>query len=266
MIPTELTKNPGSGYLLNDFAKIGSTQDAFLLFYDEFNLNATTVPACPVFGCFGFNGAQEFAFSKNALEMGLPSSKVMVAYENMGNAPNLYPIPANGVFQPSPESCFTGTGSGYYCWYQVIPAESPDSSQYDNNNGGTGFMIGAGDFFAFDSNSGLGDNRSAVFYWTGLSNLNDAACSECSNIKFGGSIISSPLIYMDEGVNCLAQYGGTCGLGVQKSARYRSGIYAVKKVFQHRSLAQKVEFRATPMASRRFPTPMDRSGRAWILK
>ncbi len=67
-------------------------------------------------------------------------------------------------------------------------------------------MIGAGDFFAFDSNSGLGDNRSAVFYWTGLSNLNDAACSECSNIKFGGSIISSPLIYMDEGVNCLAQY------------------------------------------------------------
>ena len=160
---------------------------------------------------------QEFAFNKNSLEMGWASSKVTVAYENMGNAPNLYPIPADGIFQPAAESCFTGSGVGVYCWYQVIPAQTPDPSQYDNNNGGTGFMMGTGDFLSFFSNSGLGDNRTATFYWTGLSSLNTPACSACPNIKFGGSIINTPVVYMNEGINCLAQFGGSCGLGVQKS-------------------------------------------------
>ena len=36
-------KEPGYPYLLNDFAKIGVTRDAFLLFYDEFPLNPSSV-------------------------------------------------------------------------------------------------------------------------------------------------------------------------------------------------------------------------------
>ena len=48
---------PNSPSLLNDFAKIATSRDAFLMFWDEFPL---LVP--------GFNGAQEFAFNKNALE------------------------------------------------------------------------------------------------------------------------------------------------------------------------------------------------------
>jgi hypothetical protein len=217
--PNKVNHDPGASVanLLNDFAKIGSTRDAFTMFYDEFILNGSLYPACPAFGCHGFNGAQQFAFNKNALEMGWASSKVTVAYENMGIAPNLYPIPADGIFQSASESCFTGSGVGVYCWYQVIPAQTPDPSQYDNNNGGTGFMMGTGDFLSFFNNSGLGDNRTAAFYWTGLSSLNSAGCSSCTNIKFGGSIINTPIVYMNEGINCLAQFGGSCGLGVQKS-------------------------------------------------
>ena len=57
---------PGYPQLLNDFTKIGAPRDAFLMFYDEFPLNG---------GGFGggfFNGAQEFAFNKAALEAGKP--------------------------------------------------------------------------------------------------------------------------------------------------------------------------------------------------
>ena len=57
---------PGYPSLLNDFAKIGVTRDAFLLFYDEFPLKSSL----PGFGGGFFNGAQEFAFDKNALEQG----------------------------------------------------------------------------------------------------------------------------------------------------------------------------------------------------
>ncbi len=80
---------PGSPSLLNDFAKISVTRDAFLMFYDEFPLLPSTLPG---FGGGFFNGAQEFAFSKNALERGLPTvlangqpnPAVTVARENMG--------------------------------------------------------------------------------------------------------------------------------------------------------------------------------------
>ena len=78
---------PGYPYLLNDFAKIGVTRDAFLLFYDEFPARSA-----PGFGGGVFNGAQEFAFDKNALENGRrvtlsnggPNPNFNVAIENMG--------------------------------------------------------------------------------------------------------------------------------------------------------------------------------------
>ncbi len=209
--PNGVNHDPGVGYFLNDFAKIGTTQSAFMLFYDEFNLNPSTYPTCPAFGCNGFNGAQEFAFSKTALEMGLSAGKVNVAYENMGTARNLYPVATELPLQyPQSGSCFSGALAGSLCWYQVIPAQTPDPSQYNNNNGGTGFMVGALDFF------GLGDNRIAVFDWTGLSNLNNLG-HEDSGIMFGGQVLTSQVSYMDEGAACPASQGGPCGLGAQKA-------------------------------------------------
>ena len=211
--PNAVNSDPGKGYLLNDFAKIGNTRDAFLLFYDEFNLNSATLPACPAFGCLGFNGAQEFAFNINAFELGLSvsSPSFNVAYENMGNAPSLYPIPANGAFQPAPASCFSGNYAGQVCWYQVIPAQSPDATQFDNDHGGTGFMVGSLDFL------GAGDNRIATFDWTGLSDLLSSACSACGGISFGNQILVSPVTYMDEGAACPASNGGSCGIAAQKA-------------------------------------------------
>ena len=211
--PNAVNSDPGKGFLLHDFAKTGITRDAFLMFYDEFNLNPSTFPACPAFGCFGFNGAQEFAFTKAAFERGLPvtSSLFNVAYENMGTAPNLYPIPANVPFQPAPASCFSGAFAGAICWYQVIPAQTPDPSQYDNANGGTGFMVASLDFL------GAGDNRVAAFDWTGLSNLNSHGCSSCDDVSFGGALLTGQVTYRDEGAACPASQGGFCGLGAQKT-------------------------------------------------
>ena len=82
-------KEPGYPNLLNDFAKIGMTRDAFLLFYDEFPLLGGGL------GGGAFNGAQEFAFDKNALENGRrvtlanggPNPNFNVAIENMGLLP-----------------------------------------------------------------------------------------------------------------------------------------------------------------------------------
>jgi len=211
--PNAANNDPGKGYLLNDFAKTATTKDAFLMFYDEFNLNPSTFPPCPAFGCLSFNGAQELAFTKAALEQGLPVTSPLfnVAYENMGTAPNLYPIPANAPFQPAAASCSTGSYAGFVCWYQVIPAQTPDPSQYDNANGGTGLMVASLDFF------GAGDNRVAAFDWTGLSSLNSHGCSSCGDIAFGGQLLTGQVTYRDEGAACPASQGGYCGLGAQKA-------------------------------------------------
>jgi len=184
---------PGYPYLLNDFAKIATTRDAFLLFYDEFPLNG------PGLGEGFFNGAQEFAFNKNALELGLPvigdhgtpNPAFTVAIENMG----LLPTP-NGT-------CFSDDQfhlPGITCWFSVIPAHPPDPTQYDNSHGGSGFMVEALDFY------GLGDDRIAVFDWTGLENLKSPNCSKCARIQFGGQLFSGVSFYYAEGF-----------LGAQKS-------------------------------------------------
>jgi hypothetical protein len=204
---------PGYPYLLNDFAKIATTRDAFLLFYDEFPINAQI----PGFGGGFFNGAQEFAFNKKALELGLPvigddgkpNPAFTVAIENMG----LLPTP-NG-------SCFSDDQfhlPGITCWYAVIPAEPPDPSQYDNSHGGTGFMLESLDFY------GQGDTRIAVFDWTGLENLNSPNCSTCSGIQFGGQLFAGVNFYYGEGFRAaqkkgpipLGQECGAAGLSVGK--------------------------------------------------
>jgi hypothetical protein len=178
---------PGYPTLLNDFAKIAVSRDAFLLFYDEFPL------ATPGIGGGFFNGAQEFAFNKNALELGLPVTRedgdpnpdFTVAIENMG----LLPTP-DGTCTSDNASGSPGTS----CWYSVIPAMPPDPSQYDNSHGGSAFMLDTLDYY------GSGDTRIAVFDWTGLENLNSHDCHECDEIKFGGQLFTGVEYYYDPGL------------------------------------------------------------------
>ncbi len=179
---------PGYPYLLNDFAKISATRDAFLLFYDEFPLN----PNVPGLGGGFFNGSQEFAFNKRALELGLPVTLgngkpnpfFTVAIENMG----LLATPDGTCFSDN-----TFHQPGITCWYEAIPAVAPDATQWDNSHGGSGFMIDQLDFY------GNGDNRIAVFDWTGLKNLNSIGCVTCGGIRFGGQLFSNVNFYYGEG-------------------------------------------------------------------
>jgi hypothetical protein len=177
-------KEPGSPYQLNDYAKISATRDAFLLFYDEFPLRGNGI------GGGFFNGAQEFAFDKNALEKGLPvtmpggkpNPAVTVAIENMG----LLKTP-NGT---------CASDSKYHlpsiaCWFSVIPALPPGPGQYDNSYGGSGFMLATLDFY------NLGGNQLAAFDWTGLENLNSPGCSACGGLHFGGQLFSGVQRYYD---------------------------------------------------------------------
>jgi hypothetical protein len=170
---------PGYPFLLNDFAKIGATRDAFLLFYDEFPLTA----GAPGFGGGGFNGAQEFAFDKTALELGwpvagpggAPNRSFTVAIENMG-------------LLATPNGTCAAT-AGVTCWFAAIPAQAADPSQWDNSHGGSGFMMDTLDYF------GQGDTRIAAFDWTGLSALNNPA--DLGAIRFGGQLFSGTEFYID---------------------------------------------------------------------
>jgi hypothetical protein len=194
-------KEPGYPYLFNDFAKISTTQDAFLLFYDEFPDNGSF----PGIGGGFFNGSQEFAFDKNALEQGLPVTK-----------PNGKPNPAFNVaidnmgLLPTPDGTCASDNTdhlpGLTCWYQTIPAQAPDQTQFDNSHGGSGFMLSSLDFY------GQGDSRFAVFDWTGLRSLNSFNCSACSAVHFGGQLFSGVQFYYDEGF-LAAQKSGPIPLG-----------------------------------------------------
>jgi hypothetical protein len=191
---------PGSPNLLNDFAKIGTSRDAFLMFYDEFPLDASN----PGLGGGGFNGAQEFAFDKDAMEEGQPvterdgkpNRRFNVAVENMG----LLPTPDGTCFSDNQ----TGR-PGITCWIQVIPAQPPDSSQFDNSHDGSAFMLATLDF------RGQGDNRLAVFAWTGLHGLRSHNCAACDRIQFGGQLFSDVLSYNNGGRG--AQKAGPIPLG-----------------------------------------------------
>jgi hypothetical protein len=197
---------PGSPYLLNDFTKIGTTRDAFLLFYDEFTLNANA----PGLGGGGFNGAQQFAYNKNALERGLPvtladgtpNPRFTVAIENMGYLPNPDGTCASDNTLHLP---------GVSCWYAVIPAHAPDPSQWDNSHGGSGFMLDTLDYY------GQGDTRVAAFDWTGLRALDSPGCSACADIKFGGQLFSGTEYYIDQNP-VAAQKAGPIPLGSECGA------------------------------------------------
>ena len=185
---------PGYPSLLNDFAKISVTRDAFLMFYDEFPLLPSSLPG---FGGGFFNGAQELAFRKSALEDGLPTvlangqpnPDVTVARENMG----LIPTPDGTCARDKVLHM-----GGITCWVAAIPAQ-PVAGRFDNAHGGTGFMEGSLDFYGFAAISPTsGDNRIAAWAWTGLSALNSDGCSGCNgDIRFQGQLFSGVDRYYD---------------------------------------------------------------------
>ena len=208
-------KEPGYPNLLNDFAKIGVTRDAFLLFYDEFPLLGGGM------GGGIFNGAQEFAFNKNALETGRrvtlanggPNTNFNVAIENMG-------------LLPTPDGTCAGTSAstaGINCWSAAIPAQPADQGQLDNRYGGSGFMVSALDFLSFFGDPSPGDNRVAVWDWTGLSNLKSSGCGSCNGVNFGGQVFTNQQPYYGPenlfGVGNLSpQKAGPIPLGQQCTA------------------------------------------------
>ncbi len=86
-------------------------------------------------------------------------------------------------------------------------------------------MLDSLDFF------GSGDNRIAVFDWTGLGNLNSPNCASCEGIRFGGQLFSGVNFYIDEGALAPQKAGpiplgdecGAAGLSVQVTAPGRAG-------------------------------------------
>ncbi len=194
---------PGSPSLLNDFAKIGITRDAFMMFYDEFPL----IGSKPGFGGGIFNGAQEFAFDKKALETGAPAANVTVARENMG----LLKTPDGTCAKDKVLKM-----GGVTCWVAVIPAQPADASQFDNAHGGTGFMFGTLDFYGFYGPLPTsGDNRVAAWAWTGLKDLNSSSCSKCGGIKFQGQLFSGVDRYYEPEGLAAPQKAGPIPLGEQ---------------------------------------------------
>jgi hypothetical protein len=193
---------PGYPFLLNDFAKISVTRDAFLLFYDEFPLGSA-----PGLGGGLFNGAQEFAFSKSALERGLPVTDsngqpdpfLNVAIENMG-------------LIPTPDGTCAGT-AGVDCWAAAIPAQPAGGDEYDNGFDGSGFMMDSLDFNSFAGVAPSGDDRIAVWDWTGLAQLSSPNCASCNGIHFGGQLFSGVESYNDPSSATLP----SGYLGVQKA-------------------------------------------------
>ncbi len=190
---------PGAPYLLNDFAKSAVSRDAFLFFYDEFPQVTAGI------GGGGFNGAQEYAFDKAAMEHGLPvtladgapNPAFNVAIENMGLLGTPDGTCASDNIHHAP---------GFTCWYSVIPAMPPDPSQFDNSHGGSAFLLESLDFY------GNGDTRIAVFDWTQLSALDSPSCESCNAIQFGGQLFSGVDSYYDPGLTA-PQKAGPIPLG-----------------------------------------------------
>jgi hypothetical protein len=79
-------------------------------------------------------------------------------------------------------------------------------------------MMSALDFNSFAGIPSAGDNRMAVWEWTGLGNLNSSGCSGCGGITFGGQLFTGTNPYFDPqtpfGVGLLgAQKAGPMPLG-----------------------------------------------------
>ena len=103
-------------------------------------------PRAPGIGGGIFNGAQQFAFDKNALERAARH-----AVQRGPNPTSTWRIENMGLL-PTPDGNCDGTNgglAGITCWVAVIPAQPADAGQFDNPYGGSGFMVGGLDFYSF---------------------------------------------------------------------------------------------------------------------
>ena len=135
--PTE----PGYPYLLNDFAKIATTRDAFLLFYDEFPLPGRCPASAAASSTERRNSRSTRTRSNRACRSASPTESPTRSstwlIENMG----LLPTPDGTCASDN-----TFHMPSITCWFTVIPAQAPDPSQYDNSYGGSGFMLASTNF------------------------------------------------------------------------------------------------------------------------
>ena len=58
-------------------------------------------------------------------------------------------------------------------------------------------MMDALDFNSFAELPSAGDNRIAVWDWTGLRNLTSGGCGSCNDVKFGGQLFTGTVPYYD---------------------------------------------------------------------
>jgi hypothetical protein len=84
-------------------------------------------------------------------------------------------------------------------------------------------MVSALDFLSFFGDPSPGDNRVAVWDWTGLSNLKSSGCGSCSGVNFGGQVFTGQQPYYGPenifGVGNLSpQKAGPIPLGEQCTA------------------------------------------------
>ncbi|MGH3406155.1 MAG: hypothetical protein ACRDRJ_27180 [Streptosporangiaceae bacterium] len=172
--------------------------------YNVYFPNANYNPAEPG-APFLLNDFTKIAVTRDALERGLPVTLpngkadpfFNVAIENMGTL-------------ATPDGTCASDNrfhrAGITCWFSVIPTMPPDPAQFDNSHGGSGFMLDNLDYY------GQGDNRIAVFDWTGLSALNSFGCVACGLVHFGGQLFSGVNPYFGEGVGA-SQKAGPIPLG-----------------------------------------------------
>ena len=131
------------------------------MFYDEFPLSGSA----PGFGGGFFNGAQEFAFNKNALEQGLPVTRPTesrtefnVAIENMG----LLPTPDGTCARDNAlrrAASLLGRGD---------PGAATRPQPVRQQSRRLGVHAGRAGLRWLSGLPPAGDNRIAVFDWTGL--------------------------------------------------------------------------------------------------
>ena len=135
---TQGTPNHGcpGGFCLGDYPHIGADANGIYLTTNEFALFAP-----------GFNGAQVYAISKQALVNGTASSAVL--------------------FNTSDAAFLLDGAPGFTVW----PAQSPDPSSFATANGGTEYLMSS---VAVFSNTGV-DNRIRVWSITNTQSLNTAS-------------------------------------------------------------------------------------------
>ena len=147
---------------------LGADANALILSTNEFSIFASTN---------FFNGAQVYLLDKLGMAAGAKSPNFV--HINIGLTVN--PPDGGGI------GC--AASGGLYCFYSVNPADSPTTSSYDSSNSGTAWALSSLDF------TGAGDNRLAVWSFSGTSSISSASPS----IKLGLTLLTNLEFYFNPG-------------------------------------------------------------------